>query len=107
MAEDTSRAWKDQYMLRFPDGMRDRLKNEAARNNRSLNAEIISRLEQSFSRPLPDGVSDPTEWLMIVRGVVDQALQQTKDTAPAPDEKPAAKRRPSIIGPYRKIDVGD
>lgn len=38
----------DQYMLRFPDGMRERLKEEAAKNNRSLNAEIIARLEGSF-----------------------------------------------------------
>lgn len=38
----------DQYMLRFPDGMRERLKDEAAKNKRSLNAEIIARLEDSF-----------------------------------------------------------
>jgi plasmid stability protein len=49
MAEDTSRTWKDQYMLRFPDGMRDRLKALAAANNRSLNAEIISRLEDTLA----------------------------------------------------------
>ena len=38
----------DQYMLRFPDGMRDQLKFEAAKNGRSLNAEIILRLEDSL-----------------------------------------------------------
>jgi plasmid stability protein len=38
----------DQYIVRFPDGMRDRLKVAAAANKRSLNAEIISRLEASF-----------------------------------------------------------
>lgn len=36
-------------MLRFPDGMRDRLKAEAKKNERSLNAEIISRLSASLS----------------------------------------------------------
>ena len=39
-------------MLRFPDGMRERLKNEAAANNRSMNAEIVARLEQSFIQPV-------------------------------------------------------
>lgn len=39
---------EDKYVLRFPDGMRDRLKEEAAKNNRSMNAEIIARLEASF-----------------------------------------------------------
>ncbi|MGA0564187.1 Arc family DNA-binding protein [Ancylobacter sp. VNQ12] len=48
MADDSSRAWKDQYMLRFPDGMRDRLKKEAAENGRSLNAEIIFRLQTTL-----------------------------------------------------------
>jgi plasmid stability protein len=39
----------DQYMLRFPDGMRDELKKLAAENGRSLNAEIIQRLERTLT----------------------------------------------------------
>lgn len=38
----------DQYPLRFPDGMRAKLKDAAAQNNRSMNSEIISRIEASF-----------------------------------------------------------
>jgi plasmid stability protein len=36
---------QDKYVLRLPDGMRDRLKDAAARNGRSMNAEILARLE--------------------------------------------------------------
>lgn len=39
---------QDKYVLRFPDGMRDRLKKEAADNGRSLNAEIIYRLQTTL-----------------------------------------------------------
>jgi plasmid stability protein len=39
----------DKFMLRMPDGMRDRLKDEATRNNRSMNAEIVARLERTIS----------------------------------------------------------
>lgn len=39
----------DQYIVRFPNGLRDRIKEAAAANNRSMNAEIISRLEDSFA----------------------------------------------------------
>ena len=39
----------DKYVVRFPDGMRDRIAAEAKANNRSMNAEIIARLEQSFA----------------------------------------------------------
>ena len=35
----------DQYIVRFPDGMRDQLKKAAKENNRSLNAEIIHLIE--------------------------------------------------------------
>lgn len=42
---------RDQYIVRFPDGMRDRLKEEAAKNNRSMNAEIVARLEVTFGDP--------------------------------------------------------
>ncbi|MFK0331104.1 Arc family DNA-binding protein [Rhizobium sp. NPDC090275] len=39
----------DQYMLRFPDGMRDQLKKIAENNGRSLNSEIIKRLEDTLA----------------------------------------------------------
>lgn len=35
-------------MLRLPDGMRDRIARLAADNGRSMNSEIIDRLEKSF-----------------------------------------------------------
>lgn len=37
----------DQFLLRLPDGMRARLKSAASENGRTLNAEIVLRLEQS------------------------------------------------------------
>lgn len=48
MSEESSRAWKDQYMLRLPDGMRARIKMAAAENGRSMNAEIVSALEEAY-----------------------------------------------------------
>lgn len=40
---------KDQYMVRFPQGMRDALKEEAERNERTMNAEIIVALKAHMS----------------------------------------------------------
>jgi plasmid stability protein len=39
---------QDKYVLRLPDGMRDRIKMQADRNGRSMNAEIVQALEQFF-----------------------------------------------------------
>jgi plasmid stability protein len=39
----------DQFVVRLPDGMRDKIAEEAKKNNRSMNAEIVGRLEASLS----------------------------------------------------------
>lgn len=38
----------DKVLVRMPDGMRDHLKDAAKANNRTMNAEIVARLEGSF-----------------------------------------------------------
>lgn len=40
---------QDKYVLRLPDGMRDRIKTAAETSGRSMNAEIVARLEDSFA----------------------------------------------------------
>jgi hypothetical protein len=42
---------QDKYVLRLPDGMRDRIKAFADKNNRSMNAEIIATLERAYPAP--------------------------------------------------------
>lgn len=39
----------DQFPLRLPDGMRDRIKERAEANGRSMNAEIVSLLEGALA----------------------------------------------------------
>lgn len=36
----------DQFVVRFPDGMRDEIKVIAAQNRRSMNAELVYLIEQ-------------------------------------------------------------
>lgn len=57
----------DQFNLRFPDGMRERIRAAAEENGRSMNAEIIYRLQTTLEMddyvPGPnahpdDGLSD-------------------------------------------------
>jgi len=54
MADLTNRN-SDKFMLRLPDGMRDRIKAAADLNGRSMNAEIIQTLEEEY----PITASDP------------------------------------------------
>ncbi|MGB3486653.1 MAG: Arc family DNA-binding protein [Xanthobacteraceae bacterium] len=44
---------QDRFIVRLPDGMRDRIKEAAEKNNRSMNAEIVAALEEKYPAPEP------------------------------------------------------
>lgn len=50
----------DQYMMRFPEGLRDRIKEAAKASGRSMNTEIVMRLGASFetSRQLSPAIAE-------------------------------------------------
>lgn len=60
----------DKFMLRFPDGMRERIAELAKQNGRSMNAEIIARLESSVS----GGADNASLLATIARLNLDLAL---------------------------------
>ncbi|MEJ3621046.1 Arc family DNA-binding protein [Brachymonas wangyanguii] len=41
----------DQFVVRLPEGMRDRIAEAAKASGRSMNAEIVARLKESFGEP--------------------------------------------------------
>ena len=54
MSDNSQHQFKDRYMLRLPDGMRDRVKAAAADANRSMNAEIVATLEEKYPEIIKD-----------------------------------------------------
>lgn len=59
-------------MLRLPDDMRDKLKAVAKANNRTMNAEIVSRLEVSLATPSQPGI--PPAMLAELERLLDEKL---------------------------------
>jgi hypothetical protein len=54
----------DKFMLRLPEGMRERIAQEAKANNRSMNAELVARIQDSFeARSVPPDIDDFAEVL--------------------------------------------
>lgn len=49
----------DQFVLRFPAGMRDKIREVAERNGRSMNAEIIARLAETMETD--SALANPSE----------------------------------------------
>lgn len=67
----------DKFVVRLPDGMRDRVADVARQNHRSMNSEIIDRLEQSLL------AEELKAELTRAYRVIDRLLQ---DVAPTQDD---------------------
>jgi hypothetical protein len=50
----------EKFMLRLPNGMRDQVSKAAKANNRSMNAEIVARLQASFNKPSFNLAGEPS-----------------------------------------------
>lgn len=48
MVESSTGRDSDKFMLRLPDGMRERIRKVAKLNGRSMNAEIVATLDEAY-----------------------------------------------------------
>jgi hypothetical protein len=70
---------QDQFIVRLPDGMRNKVKESAELNNRSMNAEIIAGLEDWLSRKDQDeleanNLRNAEDMIMVER--IDERVQE-------------------------------
>jgi len=62
----------DQFVVRFPDGLREQVREIAERNGRSMNAEIIARLEESIqAQPVAGDVTELKQALAHSERVIE------------------------------------
>lgn len=78
-----NRTLSDKFMLRLPDGMRDRIKDAAAANNRSMNAEIVATLEEKYPAETLDDALAAAIDLMKVAIAGYEAIPNSPETAQA------------------------
>lgn len=87
----------DKVIVRLPDGMRDQLKTIAAENGRSMNAEIVHRLEVSLSGANRVVLTDPKfqrEMLIAMRMLAESYANTSED----PSIRDAAKKETDALG---------
>lgn len=79
----------EQFVVRFPDGMRDRIAEAAKAAGRSMNAEIVARLDSSF------GYRADNEWIArrfqraffsVQKGSHDVHMLEITDAAVRPND---------------------
>lgn len=49
------RSMSERFIIRMPDGLRERIKSIAEQNRRSMNSEILVILERGLSPDVADG----------------------------------------------------
>lgn len=64
----------DQFVLRLPDGMRDRIAELAKENSRSMNAEIVQRLEWALELTRKPQLVDSADVQQQVGGALTQLV---------------------------------
>jgi hypothetical protein len=103
----------DQYMLRLPPGLRDRVGRRAAENGRSMNTEIVEAIEQHLTRA--DRVTQLWEFfgkhqeniesIPVILDAVERLERYLLDdvapeVAPPDDEEHLSHRIPDVITGY-------
>lgn len=68
----------DKFLVRFPAGMRDKITAVAKANGRSMNSEIIARLEASLDHRDPEDAAGEVEALTatIQKRVIAKLLKE-------------------------------
>ena len=75
----------DKFVVRLPKGMRDRISSVAKNYHRSMNSEIVSRLESSLSQEFdPDGsAQNPEEQVELQVSIAEKELLTRLRSLPA------------------------
>lgn len=96
----------DKFMLRLPDGMRDRIKAAADANNRSMNAEIVATLEEMYPEPASDWSLSEVD--LMIRHIVaakDRADYWLRLEAANARLAPSGARLAETIGPLGRPEL--
>lgn len=80
---------QDKVIVRLPDGMRDLLKEQALKNGRSMNAEIVARLERSFETD-----REAEDWQKLVAFYEEDQNYITNEYFKGTTDSPKSDARP-------------
>lgn len=93
----------EQFVVRFPDGMRDRIAEIAKTNNRSMNSEIVARLQASFDSPPPSASMSHTQTmasshdLAVLYEITEAQMRLQQATMTLGDAKDDAFRISAVL----------
>jgi hypothetical protein len=95
---------QDRLIVRFPDGMRDRIAALAKANGRSMNAEVISMIEASFRRnERPTDEQQKTDLAQEIRELRGAVEKMQKEFEEMVNKRWSTTSRARLIAPRRAV----
>ncbi|NBB07890.1 MULTISPECIES: Arc family DNA-binding protein [Pseudomonadota] len=67
----------EKFIIRMPNGLRDRIKLAAEKNNRSMNAEVVATLEDAYPEHDFDFGSFMLTWMVPITKATSESERQT------------------------------
>ncbi|MDH4438873.1 MAG: Arc family DNA-binding protein [Rhizobium sp.] len=95
MSEKTTGRGSDQFPLRLPDGMREQIRSASEATGRSMNAEIVNRLQASF---------EPGRLATMLEASLPPAVFQALELGSVINQIPIADRLSQIIAGSLEVD---
>lgn len=68
---------QDKFIVRLPDGMRDRIKAAADANSRSMNSEIVATLEEKYPQPASSDLPEVARMFLADLAAMPKARRES------------------------------
>ena len=96
----------DQLLLRLPDGLRDRIKETADRNGRSLTSEIVFTLTETYPAPIePESINEAL--LEAAQEVAEKWASVLATLGQSPDDNQPLQRLMERLEKAGKMKEGE
>ncbi|MFZ3286539.1 MAG: Arc family DNA-binding protein [Telluria sp.] len=92
---------QDRFIVRLPGGMRETIAVLAKKNNRSMNAEIVARLERTLSEDIVENVTSHPQFINKFMGIIERLIEEHGVEYVFPEENHEGKKRRIRPGPKK------
>ncbi|CUH71797.1 Mnt [Thalassovita autumnalis] len=96
---------QDKFIVRLPDGLRDRIRLAAEVNHRSMNAEVVALLEENYPSPVPEKLEDPAARLLF--WLAKRIRRRSPKPGSPRDKQAALYERIAVDISERMRDIGE
>lgn len=94
---------QDRFIVRLPEGMREAIAFLAKKNGRSMNAEIVARIERTLKEDRTEAITSTPQFMVPFMARIEQLMAEHGVEYLFPEEDYEGKKR-VIRPPSKKVE---